>query len=499
MRRILLLVFFLIQSFNFLIAKNNYINSFLSLDNSLQYNMIEYLIIKSNQNEIFILNQPYSINQVSRLFNNSDIVSSNLRYQYNYLHKNNRKVRFKNSLGFNMVDYHKGSPLKTYIKLRGIFDFKNTLLVGSIDLDKTLKDDILFHGDKKEWATAFIKDSYMLHRNQDIELFGGRISRNFGILNEYSLLFSNNPFPFDHYGFSVKNKKIKYSFYTTRLNNIKEGVDLQGIVIDNEITDLGDTLLNVQDTKRYFAIQRIDFKVSDKIQGALSASSVYGGPNQSFEAEYLNPLNIFYVSQRNSQIQMNNLYQLNLFYNISNHRALFVDFLIDDIIINNEEGYNGSDYKDNRFGLILKYSEVDFLFRKNLFSITYSKIWNETYLSYRNFENYIFFNKGIGYPYNSYESLKISISNFNFSNLLNKFYFQIYQKGNNSLLDTELFNPDIQEFPLNPNKKGLIFNFDLLYIGFKDFSITYSFNYNKKKNSDSETAHKFKLVYNFQY
>ena len=29
---------------------------------------------------------------------------------------------------------------------------------------------------------------------------------------------------------------------------------------------------------------------------------------------------------------------------------------------------------------------------KNLFSITYSRIWNETYLSYRNFENYIFFN-----------------------------------------------------------------------------------------------------------
>ena len=38
-----------------MISKNNYINGFLSLDNSLQYNVIEYLIIKSDQNDIFIL------------------------------------------------------------------------------------------------------------------------------------------------------------------------------------------------------------------------------------------------------------------------------------------------------------------------------------------------------------------------------------------------------------------------------------------------------------
>ena len=71
--------------------------------------------------------------------------------------------------------------------------------------------------------------------NKNIELFGGRTSRNFGILNEYSLLFSNNPYPFDHYGFSVNSEKLKYSFYTTRLNNIR---------------DLTKTINNLNDTVR---------------------------------------------------------------------------------------------------------------------------------------------------------------------------------------------------------------------------------------------------------
>ena len=457
--------------------------------------MIEYLILKSDKSDIFILNQPYSSSQVLSLFKSSEIANSNLLKRYRYLNKKNQFIKFKNSLGLNNVDYDAHSPIKTYIKVKGLLDFDKVILLTSMDLDKSLKDDGLFHGDKNEWATVYVREAYALYRNNDIEIFGGRTGRNLGIINEYSLIFSNNSYPFDHYGFSVKNNKTKYSFYATRLNNIEEGIDLQGSIIENEITENGDTLLNIQDTKRYFAIQRLDFKVSDRVQGALSASTVYGGPNQSFEAHYINPLNVFYISQRNSRVQMNNLYQFNLLYRMSKGRCLYLDFLIDDIIVNNEEGYNGADYIDNRFGLILKYSKTDFLFDKSLFSATYSRIWNETYLSYRNFENYIFFNKGIGYPYNSYESIKFSFSNFNFKNLLNNFSFNFYQKGENELLSSTFFNEQIQEFPLEKVKRGLIFNIELMYIGFKKCDVSYSFSNNTEEH---DITHKFKLVYIFQ-
>ena len=419
MLRLVLFIFYLVQIFSFILGTEKYISNYYSLDNSLEYNAVEYLVIKSNPSDLFILNQPYANNKILNFFNDSNIISSNLKKRYEYLQKNKKQIRFNNEFGLNNVNYHKGSPLKAYIKIKSIFDFDNFVLTSSIDLDKSLKDDLLFHGDTKEWATAYIFDSYVLYKNMDIEFFGGRIARNFGILNEHSLIFSNNPYPFDHYGFSVGRNKMKYSFYISRLNNVQNGIDLQGIVIENEISDLGDTLLNVQDSKRYFSIQRLDFKLSKKIQGALSASAIYGGPNQSFEGEYLNPMNIFYLSQRNSQIQMNNLYQLNLFYNVNNTKAFYMDFLIDDIIVNNEEGYNGTDYKDNRFGLVLKYSQIDFLRNKNLFSLVYSKIWNETYLSYRNFENYVFFNKKL--PDNMVSSVITMLLD-----LCNMLHLQIY-------------------------------------------------------------------------
>ena len=132
-------------------------------------------------------------------------------------------------------------------------------------------------------------------------------------------------------------------------------------------------------------------------------------------------------------------------------------------------------------------------------SITYTKIWNETYLSYRNFENYIFFNKSIGYPYNSYQSIKFSFINFSIEDFFSSIDLNIYQKGDNEISSTEFFNESIQEFPLDDVIEGAKVNFDIKYIGFKNIDIDYTFSYNSRVNMNNLKTHKFKLVYNFQF
>ena len=434
-----------------------------------------------------------------RLFEKSNINVDRILDRFRYTKINKRNFRFSGKLGINNPKYDPHTNFKTYLKLQALFDFDNVLLFSSVDFDKTLKDDNLFHGDKNEWATVFIKNAYAVFRKKGIEVFGGRVSRNFGILNEYSSILSNYSYPFDHFGFSLTKSNLKFSFYTARLNNIQEGVDLQSVVIENDFTIEGDTLLNVMDTKRYFAIQRLDFKLSGNVQAALSASTVYGGPNQSFEYEYLNPMNIFYASQRNSRIQMNNLYQLNLLFKNNSGSAVYIDFLIDDIIVNNEEGYNGSKYKDNRFALIVKFSKTNLFFDKNLFSINYARVWNETYLSYRNFENYIFFNKSIGYPFNSYHSIKLSLTDFRFEDFFNSIAISIYQKGSNEISSTEFFNESIQDFPSGEVKEGIKFDIDIQYTGSNNVDLYYTFSLDMINDMDNLSTHKFKLVYNFQF
>ena len=434
-----------------------------------------------------------------RLFEKSNINVDRILDRFRYTKINKRNFRFSGKLGINNPKYDPHTNFKTYLKLQALFDFDNVLLFSSVDFDKTLKDDNLFHGDKNEWATVFIKNAYAVFRKKGIEVFGGRVSRNFGILNEYSSILSNYSYPFDHFGFSLTKSNLKFSFYTARLNNIQEGVDLQSVVIENDFTIEGDTLLNVMDTKRYFAIQRLDFKLSGNVQAALSASTVYGGPNQSFEYEYLNPMNIFYASQRNSRIQMNNLYQLNLLFKNNSGSAVYIDFLIDDIIVNNEEGYNGSKYKDNRFALIVKFSKTNLFFDKNLFSINYARVWNETYLSYRNFENYIFFNKSIGYPFNSYHSIKLSLTDFRFEDFFNSIAISIYQKGSNEISSTEFFNESIQDFPSGEVKEGIKFDIDIQYTGSNNVDLYYTYSLDMINDMDNLSTHKFKLVYNFQF
>ena len=72
----------------------------------------------------------------------------------------------------------------------------------------------------------------------------------------------------------------------------------------------------------------------------ISESIIYGEKNQQFVASYINPINFFYASQRNQKIQLNGLLQANIFYKIKSDIALYLDFLVDDIILNNEEETN---------------------------------------------------------------------------------------------------------------------------------------------------------------
>ena len=92
--------------------------------------------------------------------------------------------------------------------------------------------------------------------------------------------------------------------------------------------DDGNIIIPEIEANRYFSVQRLDFKILESLQGSLSSSTVYGGPNQNFVADFINPLNLYYLSQRNNKIQMNNLYQLNLFYRFNNEIGVYFDFLI---------------------------------------------------------------------------------------------------------------------------------------------------------------------------
>jgi len=298
--------------------------------------------------------------------------------------------------------------------------------------------------------------------------------RNLGIINEYSLLLSNYPFSYDHIGFTTSNEKLKYSFYTSRLN------DVLGYDIQDSIQYYSNNIWQSKLAKRYFAIQRLDVKINNNFQISFSETSLYGGPNQNFIFSYINPVYFFYAGQRNqsniSDVQMNGFWQINLFYKNNKGYGLYLDLFADDIIVNNVKNQNDIKEHPNRLAYQFKISCIDKMKLKNLISLIYCRVFNETYLSFRTWENYSYFNRSLGYPYNSYESIKFEYLDLNFSNKNFGLFIELYQRGNQDFIQP--FTNEINEFPLPEVKYGLNGNFEFNVFHYKNFDIYFDMGYN---------------------
>ena len=474
----MIFLIYLLLSFGYLFSFNN---NFHSLDNNFQhYYWIEYELFKKDLNKVFIFHQPYATQDIQDIFKDE-----NSRFDNEFSSDKEFNFFIKPGLSSN------GSKVlpHPYFNISSYVNFDESFLKIEAKLDKTLSEDLYFHGDKDEIFTGYINEAFLYTKLNELNIFAGRLSRNFGIINEYSLIFSNNPFPFDHYGFSLTGKKTKFSFYVSRLNNYNFSIDSQGIVIplDSTVT-----------SKRFFSFQHIDFKIDKNIQLALSQSIIYGGPNQTFEGLYLNPMNFFYASQRNSKVQMNTLWQLLMGIKINDKSMFYIDFLIDDFIVNNDESDERDKYPD-RLGLTLKYSSRDLFFDKTLTSLTFTSISNDTYTSFRNYENYFYELKGIGFPYNSFQSLKLLSVYFLDSIRLLNTSITLSQKGDNNIFN--IFENNKTEFPFSPILYSLDSCISISTLFQKKIKFFYEFRYrfesNKKTLDNFETIinHKFEILY----
>ena len=418
---------------------------YISLENTELYSIIEYeSLLKNNDTGIFILNQPYKIHQVNTLLS-PDSTFTNIFNEDNYWNdKSNEKIniRFRPSLNH----YQSKDNNTDYVgfNLDGVIRISDAFLVNEIELDEKFKYDIDFHGDSSEWLMGYFNSSYAIYKKDALELFAGRVSRNFGALNDYGLILSDNPYAFDHYGFSLVGNRMEYSFYTTRLDDVL-AIDTQGKTIPID---------SVSSSHRFWAIQRLDYKINNRFQIALSEATIYGGPDQQFVASYLNPTHFFYAAQRNQNIQLNGFWQINIFYKPASGVGLYIDLFADDIIVNNEPGINDRGKHPDRLGILVKasYAKIN----KTLSSLRYVRIWNETYTSFRTFENYTYFNKGIGYPRNSYESIKYNHTFLNYLPTFIGLSIEIWRNGNRNLISA--FHGEVNVFPVTPVLQGITFN-----------------------------------------
>ena len=344
-------------------------------------------------------------------------------------------------------------------EIYGIYSLPYLVLMNKTVTDRAFKTDPTYYGDTGEWIYGRSENAYVLLQYKSLQLFGGRVSRNFGIMNEPSVIFSSNPYSYDHYGFQLTTKHLRYSFYTSRLNDI--------VGFDSQAVD--DT---PHPTKRYYSIQRAELALLKNFRLGLSEVVIYGGQNQTVESIYLNPLNLYYIAQRNQRVQMNGLWAFEFYWKPSKILTLYNQLLIDDIIVNNEPGQDDRTVHPDRLGIASKIILTNYLLPGTQFSLMYNRVGNWTYMSYRTWENYVYHGLSMGYPENSVEAIRLDIDYFGKP----PFIFQLqagYKRcGEQNIND--VFGDTKEKFPIGTVEE----------IRFAGLSLSYmpSFRFNAKFN-----------------
>jgi hypothetical protein len=338
---------------------------------------------------------------------------------------------------------------KYRIEEYGCFSLPYLVLVNRTAMDQAYKDDPQYFGDTEEWIQGRVEDAYVMMKYKALSFFAGRISRNFGIIKEPSLILSDNPYSYDHFGFELTTRRIHFSFYVSRLNDM--------IAFDSQADDTTRSL-----SKRYFSVQRGELNLRKNLSLALTQVAIYGGPNRSLEAFYLNPVSLYYPDQRNQHVQMSGLWAGEVYWKPWSNVVIFNQLLIDDVIINNEPGQDDRGRHPDRLGITSKLGFADLILRGGLITFAYTRIGNWTYMSYRTWENYLYRDKGMGYPDNSVEAIRCELSYFGKPPLLGKTGFGFKRLGDQKM--TAVFGDTIDKFPIGTVEKKSYVDFTLQYM-----------------------------------
>ena len=466
MMRYLFVVFYILINTCLLFSSGNAREvKYIYLNNN-HYEFIDYLINAGERIPSFVFFQPYQLYDI--FYSQPD---SSLSYSYfdtywqNYYGKKN--VALQLLLSDRMI-YSSDFLNRFKITWGGHFITPLVTLGNHTVVDQDYKHDPEFAGDLSKadsWIYGRVNDAYININFKGIDIFLGKINRNWGPINSTSLILSNNPYSYDHFLFSYTYNKIKISVLFGQLEELSA---LNSAYPDSIF----------HNTRKFLVGHRMDIGFSDKFQLALTEMATYGGPERDIELAFLNPMNFYYNIQRNDNRQMNGLWSLDIFYKPVPKLTFYGQFLLDDIIINNDPDVNDRDKYPDRLGTMFSVRTGNLI--KGLNSdITYIRIWNRTYQSKYTWENYHYRGLSMGYPCASCEEYKIKLSYWEFFPWFFRNDAIIGKYGSVTLRD--LFPLIKENFPVGPVNHNFINTFSLYYFYNANFIFYTSIKYTKNK------------------
>ena len=448
-----------------------------------QYRFLDYVLSSGRLKVNHLLSQPYSAEEIRANLNTNsykgfnkhwiEILDENLG-KYVVDDSSNKENDYWNvgiTGGINFNGLKGKGASRNRFGYFALYSLPYLVLFTSGAFDQNLKDDPCFYGSPNKFSLiGRVEDAYAIFKYKFLEVFVGRLNRNLGMLNEPSLVFSDNSYSFDHFGFDIKNKLFKYSFYFTRLNDVY-GYDIQE---EDKVYEW---------KQRYFYLHRLEISPLKNLEIAFTEMALNSGKSQGYLPYYLNPVNLFRSAERNQRSfgkdnSSNIFYSLETYWKPLHNLTLYSQFLLDDIDFGKELRRT---YPD-RLGYSAKLILTDFLVEGSQIYSAYNRLDSWTYISFRSWENYTYNGKSIGYPNNNVENYRIGLDYFGKPPFIFSAFVKYEKLG---LQDWDAtFNHTIKEFPRGIVQDLYNFNFTVDYIPSANFSASLILDWRTYENMD---------------
>ena len=301
-------------------------------------------------------------------------------------------------------------------------------------------------------------------RFKPVDIFFGRMKRNWGPVNSTSLVLSDHPYTYDHFLFSYTARHLKLSLLFARLEDL-------AAYASNDPQHPND-LTYYPHARKFLVGHRLGIRFSSRFQIGLTEMATYGGPERDVEFPFFNPMNFYYGIQRNDRKQMDGNWTLDLFFKPHRKLSLYGQFMIDDVIVNNDPGVNDRGRYPDRWAITGSLRSGDLLFNGLNTDVTYVRVWNRTYQSRWTWENYHYRGLGLGYPCAGCEELKLRLGYWGMFPLFIRNEFIYGRYGNIAL--TDVFPSQKEPFPLPPVIHNIVNRFDLVYFARPELQIKLS-------------------------
>jgi hypothetical protein len=231
------------------------------------------------------------------------------------------------------------------------------------------------------------------------------------------------------------------------------------------------------------------------LQLAFNEFDVYGGEYRQFVPTFLIPMNFYYAIQRNDEIPISGIWSAQVFWKPLKKWTFYGEFLIDDIIVNNDPGIDDRAKYDDRLGINFSLRNANMIDGLN-WELAYVRIWNRTYQSKNTYENYHFRDLGLGYPCASCEELKLNLSYWGFFPFYIESRNTFGRYGDVSL--TDIFPFIKEDFPVSPYTENFVSYTSLKYYWGTRLRLSLDINYRANPNIYSNRFdERSKWVFNF--